>query len=179
MPNAMHLPEQIETERLIIRVAKPGDGAAFNKAIVDSLDDLKPWLAWVSPTPTAEESEEVCRKAYGRYLLNEDLMVILFHKESGDVVGGSGLHSVDWQLRHFEIGYWGASRFAKQGLMTEGVQALARYAFDHLNASRVFLTTDERNRASWRLAERAGFTLEGTLRNERYDMQGNLRNTRI
>jgi len=48
-----------------------------------------------------------------------------------------------------------------------------------LNASRVFLTTDEMNIASWRLAERAGFELEGTLRNDRRNLSGGLRNTRV
>jgi RimJ/RimL family protein N-acetyltransferase len=43
----------------------------------------------------------------------------------------------------------------------------------------VFLTTDHRNRDSWRLAERAGFELEGVLRNERLDLQGRLRDTRV
>ena len=47
-----------------------------------------------------------------------------------------------------------------------------------LGAHRVFLTTDERNLRSRRLAERAGFELEGTLRRDRFDLEGRLRNTR-
>jgi hypothetical protein len=44
-----------------------------------------------------------------------------------------------------------------------------------LSANRVFLTTDEKNLASRRLAERAGFELEGTLRLDRRDLEGRLR----
>lgn len=175
----MYLPEVVETDRLIIRVAKPGDGASFNKAILESLEHLKDWLGWVTPPPTLVQSEESCRKAYGRFLLNEDLMALFVHKETGEIVGGSGLHNADWDMRQFEVGYWGNIRYSKQGLMTEGVKALVTYAINELKASRVFLTTDERNVASWKLAERVGFTYEGTLRNDRYDMEGKFRNTRI
>lgn len=175
----MHFPEQIESERLIIRVARPGDGPLLNEAIIESLDRLSPWLAWVSPPPTVEESEESCRRAFGRFQLNEDWMVFLFMKACGTLVGGSGLHEVNWDLGHFEVGYWGRTSFSGRGLMTEGVVALSRYALDQLGASRVFLTTDELNLSSWRLAERAGFKLEGTIRNDRRNLQGALRNTRV
>lgn len=175
----MYLPEFIETENLIIRAAKPGDGKAFNKAILESIDDLKDWLDWVTPPPTEEESEESCRMAYGRFLLNQDLMALFFHRESGEIVGGSGLHDADWEKGHFEVGYWGNSRYSRQGLMTEGVRALVNYAVTELKASRIFLTTDERNESSWKFAEQAGFEYEGTLRNDRYDLEGNLRNTKV
>ncbi|MCP5560369.1 MAG: GNAT family N-acetyltransferase [Verrucomicrobiaceae bacterium] len=179
MPTKDQLPEQIETERLIIRVARPGDGPMFNEAVLESLETLKPWLGWVTPPPTLEQSEFGCRRAYARFLLNEDLMVFFLLKSDGSLIGGSGLHDADWALRCFEIGYWGRTRFGGQGLMTEGVKALADYALRDLSANRVFLSTDAENVPSWRLAERAGFKLEGTLRNERFNLSGRLRDTRM
>lgn len=178
-PTADALPERIESERLVIRVARPGDGAMLNAAIAESLPQLAPWLAWVTPPPSVEASELSCRRAYARFLLNEDLMALFLLKSDGTLVGGSGLHHANWQLRQFEVGYWGRSAYAGRGLMTEGVRALADHALSMLRASRVFLTTDERNLRSCRLAERAGFELEGTLRNERLDLAGRLRNTRV
>lgn len=174
-----HLPEQIQSERLIIRVARPGDGTVFNAAILESLDQLAPWLGWVTPPPTLEQSEDSCCRAHERFLRNEDLMAFFFLRDDGSLVGGSGLHDADWDLRSFEVGYWGRGKFAGQGLITEGVKALADHALDSLNASRVFLTTDDKNIGSWKLAERAGFELEGILRNERRNLAGGLRNTRV
>lgn len=173
------LPESIETNRLLVRVARPGDGLMFNDAILESEDQLKRWLGWVNPLPSLQESEASCRRAYARYLLNEDLMAFLIEKTSGRLVGGSGLHNANWRLRQFEMGYWGRTSALGAGLITEGVVALAEHALHALGASRVFLTTDEKNSASWRLAERAGFQLEGTLRNERLNLQGEFRNTRV
>lgn len=172
-------PESLETDRLLVRVARPGDGQMFNTAIVESCEQLKQWLGWVDPPLSWRESEASCCRAYARFLLNEDLMVFFIDKASGELVGGSGLHNPDWALRQFEVGYWGRSSFLGQGFITEGVAALTEYALQQLGASRVFLTTDELNRASWRLAERAGFQLEGTLRHDRLNIQGQLRNTRV
>ncbi len=174
-----HLPETLESERLQIRVARPGDGAMFNEAVLESLPELAPWLGWVRPAPTLEKSEADCRAAHERFLRNEDLMAFFLAKDTGELVGGSGLHKADWTLRQFEVGYWGRARFAGSGLMTEGVRALARHAIELLGANRVFLTTDERNERSRRLAERAGFEFEGTLRHDRLDLEGKLRNTRV
>ena len=151
----------------------------FNEAVIESIDALRPWLSWVTPTPSVEASEFSCRRAYGRFLLNEDLMAFFILRSTGELVGGSGLHNANWDLRQFEIGYWGRRRHLRQGLMTEGVKALARHAVETLKANRVFLTTDEKNQASWRLAERAGFEFEGTLRLDRRNIQGGLRNTRV
>lgn len=173
------LPDRIESERLIIRVAQAGDGAVLNAAILESYERLSPWLAWVSPPPTLDQSEQSCQEAYERFLLNEDLTALLFRRSDGALVGGGGLHDADWDLRCFEVGYWGHPRYAGQGLITEGVIALSEYALDVLGATRVFLTTDEMNIASWKLAERAGFEYEGTLRNERRNLSGGLRNTRV
>ncbi|MBL8328640.1 MAG: GNAT family N-acetyltransferase [Rubrivivax sp.] len=173
------LPEQIETPRLIVRVAKPADALAFHAAILESRAELSPWLSWVTPPPTLEQSEIDCRRAYARFLLNEDLMVLLFLKEGGALVGGSGLHGANWTTRTFEVGYWCRTGYGGRGLITEAVRALSDHALTRLEANRVFLTCDDRNTSSWRLAERAGFRLEGILVNERFDLQGRLRNTRV
>jgi RimJ/RimL family protein N-acetyltransferase len=173
------LPERLETERLIIRVARPEDAAVFNAAILESRESLERWLGWVTPPPTLEDSLRDCKRAMARFLLNEDLMALFFLRDGGALVGGSGLHKANWTLRQFEVGYWGHPRHAGRGLMTEGVRALAEHALDELGASRVFLTVDDRNVASWRLAERAGFAYEGLLRNERFDLEGRLRDTRV
>ncbi|HWX03201.1 GNAT family protein [Collimonas sp.] len=173
------LPDEIHTKRLLIRVAKPGDGVIFNQAIVDSAEHLKDWLSWVAPVPTVDESELSCRQAYARFLMNEDLMAFLILKSNGALVGGSGLHYVNWSLRRFEMGYWGRTQYLGKGLISEGVAALAQYAIENLQANRVFLSMDERNFASRRLAERVGFEFEGTLRQDRKNLQGSLRNTRI
>lgn len=174
-----HLPQALESERLLIRVAGPGDGKILNRAVAESLGELGPWLPWLHPIPTVEQSEITCRAAYARYLLDEDLMVLLLHRETGELVGCSGLHSIDWSLRQFEIGYWARTRYSGHGYVTEAVRVLADFALSKLAATRVYLRMDARNSRSARVAELAGFQWEGTIRNEQRDVSGEMRDTKI
>ena len=63
--------------------------------------------------------------------------------------------------------------------MAEAVQALTRFAFDRLEARRVEIRMDAGNERSWRVAERAGFRLEGVLRGDSLTPAGELRDTRV
>lgn len=76
-----------------------------------------------------------------------------------------------------ELGYWNRTSRAGEGLVREGVAALAEMAERDLGARRLEIRCDTRNRRSTRVAEACGFGLEGTLRNERRDPQGALRDT--
>lgn len=172
-------PDQLQSARLLIRPASPGDGARFHAAVLDSQADLSPWLDWTFPPPSVEFSELECRKAHGCYLLNEDLMVFFFERASGALIGGGGLHRADWKLRKFEVGYWCRSGCGGRGLITEAVNALSDHALTVLRANRVELTVDDANVKSWRLAERAGFVLEGVHRNAGFTPQGALRDLRV
>ena len=79
----------------------------------------------------------------------------------------------------FEIGYWLRTRFAGQGYMTEAVGGITAFAFDRLGARRVEIRCDSLNRRSARVAERAGFFLEGELRNAEVGPGGELRDTLV
>jgi RimJ/RimL family protein N-acetyltransferase len=48
-----------------------------------------------------------------------------------------------------------------------------------LKAERVEIRMDDHNVRSWRVAERAGFTLEGVLRRDALAPDGRVRNTRV
>ena len=95
----------------------------------------------------------------------------------GELLGGTGLHRIDWALRRFEIGYWRRSGLRGRGIVTEAVVAISRMAFDALDARRVEIRMDDDNGASWKVAERAGFTLEALLRFDAATPAGEPRST--
>ncbi len=178
-PILLDFPDSFDTERLTIRSPMPGDGAELQVAISESIDDLRPWLPWAKEIPTVEEEEIAVRKGRIRFLAREDLWLLLFLKGTHTLVGGSGLHRMDWDVPRFDIGYFVRSRFAGQGYITEAVRAITHFAFGTLNARRVEIRCDARNERSIRVAERAGFELEATLRNHVADEDGGLSDTLI
>ena len=178
-PILLDFPDSFETERLTIRSPLPGDGAELQAAVAETIDDLRPWMDWADHVPTVEEDEERVRRGRARFLTREDLWLLLFLKETHTLVGASGLHRIDWNVPRFEIGYWVRQRFAGQGYITEAVWGITRFAFETLGARRVEIRCDAHNVRSRRVAERAGYELEATLRNHAVAPDGKLRDTLI
>jgi len=95
------------------------------------------------------------------------------------VIGGSGLHRIDWSVPRFEIGYWVRTPETRRGYVTETVHALTTFAFDELGAQRVEIRADVRNTRSRAVPERLGYELEGVLRRDCLDPQGRPRDTAV
>ena len=182
-PLLIDVPERIDTARLILRCPRRGDGAVVNPAVVASHAELDPWLPWATTLPSLAESEAHCRRQHARFILREDLVMLIFARDAsgteGELLGGTGLHRIDWALRRFEIGYWRKSGCEGRGVITEAVTAIARMAFDVLGARRVEIRMDDNNERSWKVAERAGFTLEALLRFDSATPGGEPRSTRV
>ncbi|MGW8956707.1 GNAT family N-acetyltransferase [Paenibacillus sp. NPDC055715] len=173
-PILLSFPEQFQTERLTIRAPQWGDGAKVNEAIRESVDELRPWLPFARNLPTPEESEIRSRQARLQFLDRSDMMLYAFETASGDFVASSGFHRIDWAARRFEIGYWLRTSCTGKGIITEAVHGITDFAIQHLEANRLEIRCDSRNTRSAKVAERAGFTLEGILRNVEYDEEGTL-----
>ena len=171
--------EQLETQRLIIRSPLWGDGAMVNAAIKESIVELQPWMPWAQQIPTVEQSEENVRLARIKFLERADMRLHVFHKETGEFVGASGLHRIDWMVKKFEIGYWIRTSQSGKGLMTEAVEGIQDFAINQLSANRLEIRCDANNIRSMRIAERLGFRLEGILRSDTLDVTGNLRDTMV
>lgn len=178
-PVLLDLPSTIETPRLLLRSPRPGDGAPLHAAIVESLPELRRFLAslpWVAAEQTVASAELYCRTAHANFLARKDLPFLMVEKATGELAGATGLHRTVWTTPKTEIGYWARVSRWGRGFVTEAVDALTQYAFTQLAAVRVEIVTDEANGASRRVAERCGFVLEGTLRHERRAPDGTLRN---
>jgi RimJ/RimL family protein N-acetyltransferase len=170
----LEIPEKLETARLTITAARAGQGAAVNEAVAESHAELKQWMPWAQKIQTLEESEAYCREAQAKWLAREMLDFCFFGRADGRLVGRGGLHTIDWSIPKFEIGYWVRSSCAGQGIATEATRALAEFARDELSARRIEIGSDARNLASRRVAEKSGFVLEGIHRHSRRDCAGEL-----
>lgn len=169
-----------ESERLIIRMPKLEDSEAVYEAIYRSAKSLKPHMIWAQKEPVREDVRESIRKAHAAFIAREDLRMHLFLKETGEFVGSSGLHRIDWAIPKFEIGYWVDDNFEGKGYMTEATNRIAKFAFEELAAQRIEIRCDRDNIRSRAVAERSGFELEGILRNDRLAASGlELRDTCI
>jgi len=170
----LDIPEALETERLTLRAVDIGHGAASNDAMAESFAQLHPWMPWAKEMQTVEQSEGNARETRAKWLAREALDFSWFRKTDGVLVARGGLHTIDWAIPKFEIGYWVRTSCARQGYATEGTQALVRFARESLGARRLEIGSDARNLPSRRVAEKCGFVLEGILKQARRDNAGEL-----
>jgi len=178
-PLLIEVPEEFETQRLLLRVPRVGDGKQINAAVVESAAELARFMPWSVPTPTVDNTEAWVRKAAAHFLTREQLNWKLLLKTNEQYVGTIGLPRLDWSVPRFEVGYWLRTSMGGQGYMTEAVRAVTEMALDRFKAQRVEIHTDDRNIRSARVAERAGFDLEGILRRDTRCKDGYVRDTRV
>ncbi|HWD41044.1 MAG TPA: GNAT family N-acetyltransferase [Fimbriimonas sp.] len=173
-PILIDIPEELRGEKVLVRPYRPGDGADLNEAIASSRDHLKTWMPFAHDHQTVEESEELVRRFRAKWILREDFAYAYWSLETGELLGSSGLHRIDWDVRKFEIGYWIRASAEGKGYVTDLVRVLCRLAFDTLEANRVFIRCGVENKRSAAVPERVGFELEGVLRNDGKKPDGTL-----
>lgn len=88
---------------------------------------------------------------------------------TGEVLGSVGLHWLDLDHGVAEVGYWVRKEARGHGIATRATRLAARWALTSCGMKRLQLRADQRNVASQRVAESAGFRREGVLRSVRFN----------
>jgi diamine N-acetyltransferase len=84
-------------------------------------------------------------------------------------IGTCGLHNIDWRARVAEAGISiGDKTCWNRGFGTDVMCLLLQHGFDTLNLNRVYLRVYANNVRAIRCYEKAGFVLEGRLRQAHY-----------
>jgi RimJ/RimL family protein N-acetyltransferase len=172
-PHMIDLPWPIETDRLILRPALPGDGAQVHEALEETWKELQNWMIFAQKKMSVEEVEANIRECFGKFLKREDMRIHGYEKTKdglcGEFVLSSGIHRFDWHVRRFEIGYWVRKSAMGKGYATECAAALAQYAFDVMGARNVSIEHADGNEGSRRVIEKLGFEKEGVLKGKLVD----------
>ena len=159
------LPERIETERLVVRRWQPGEASLLGQAINDSLEHLRPWMAWIALEPlTDDERAAKIRGWHDAWLVGNAVFGVFAKADadgrSGEVVGGAGLHRRRGPST-LEIGYWVAAAHTNRGYATEVTAALTTAAFEQPGIDRVEIHHDKANTLSGRVPARLGYAKVG------------------
>ncbi|MEU8262099.1 GNAT family N-acetyltransferase [Micromonospora sp. NPDC048999] len=128
-------------------LAALGDPAIgrWNAQHVTDLDRALDWIRWRSDWTSGRRLSFAVTDPARRTLL-----------------GAASLNEIHGE--DASIGYWTAVEARGRGVATRAVRALGSWAFAELGLHRIELCHAVGNPASCRVAERAGYPLEGTLR---------------
>ncbi len=81
----------------------------------------------------------------------------LVRRGAGELVGGLSLTRRSEGPDRYEVGFWVNPLFARQGFVSEAVQALVQNLLQERKASKIEMRCDTRNIASQNLAIKLGF----------------------
>jgi RimJ/RimL family protein N-acetyltransferase len=146
---------------VVLRPWQEIDAPAVAAACNDEL--IRRWLPLPSPY-TMEHAVDWCTRLSHELREQGTGLPLAMLTDGGDLIGSIDLKKTDWRARVTEIGYWTVPAMRGAGHATVATAYLARWALDQ-GMERVELTAATGNRASQRVAEKAGFQLEGVMRN--------------
>jgi RimJ/RimL family protein N-acetyltransferase len=156
------------------------DGLRLRPWSFDDLDDVVRCCneelvrRFLPPIPipyTPLDAEEFITGA-DEALERDSLSMAVCDAASEALWGAVGMRVLEPALAQF--GYWIDPRVRGRGHATAALRLLSHWAICELEMARLQLFTDVENEISMRVAEAAGFTREGTLRNW-YDLRGERR----
>ena len=130
-------------------------------AIVEACQDpeIARWTAVPSPYGEEQARDFVTHGVPGRAY---QLQLAIVDAGSDELFGSIGLFTDKEAVG--EVGYWVAASARGRGVATRAVRLVAAWGFQECGYARIQLHTLPGNRASERVAEKAGFTREGVLR---------------
>jgi len=135
-------------------------------AIVDCLDgdpEVARWLDQIPQPYTIEHARAYLDGELGR----DETKLAITDAATGRILGSIGVGLAHDGVR--EIGYWLRADARGRGVTTRALRLASRWALAQDDVARVQLRADPENRASCRVAEKAGFTLEGVLRSAHWN----------
>lgn len=155
-----------ERDGWLIRLAEDSDLKDYYQQNFCPLD---PETARMTGSKT-EYSEEEVTTFFRLALLDEDREFFLLVSPEGRIAGEAMINEIDWDLRkaNFRIGLFDpASKGQGLGSWLTGV--VRDYAFEVLKLHRLELDVFSFNPAARRVYEKAGFRVEGVLRDAIFD----------
>lgn len=150
--------EQVLTDGLVIlRRWREADAPT----IVDCLDGDPEISRWLDRVPQPYTLADALAYVRGE-VPNVDQDTFAITDADDRVLGSIGATAPESGVR--EIGYWLRADARGRGTATSALTLIVAWTFEQPGVARVQLRADPENLASCRVAERAGFTREGVLR---------------
>ena len=144
----------------------PGSAESIFRAIEGSRDFLTEHLPWIQETDVFD-----LEKRIRSWVLNERFgqggCWLIFKNSPNELEGifaGSIMMEINIRNHSATLSYWLCKPFTGQGLMTESVKLITKFAFETLKLNRLELLVSVHNGKSAAVAMRCGFMEEGINR---------------
>lgn len=147
-----------------IRRSEVDDAERTLAAVRASMTELARWTPWAHPDYSLEDARiwlELCAEGWDK---GTQYSFVAADIATGEVLGDCSISQINRMHGFANLGYWVRSTATGQGLGSALARRVARFGIEALQLNRLEILTSVGNRASQRVAEKAGATREGVLR---------------
>ncbi len=154
---------RLETERLVLRKAVPGDAQDIFAYASDP--EVTHYLRW-GPHRSLADTEAYLQEMLEEYTQGRDGSWMIELKSSHTVIGSIHLMELDLEACQAQVGFTLAKANWNQGYASEALRRVLELAFGGLALERVEAWPIAENLAARRVLEKAGLHLEGEPQRE-------------
>ncbi|MEL6189671.1 MAG: GNAT family protein [Myxococcota bacterium] len=149
-----------------LRRLVPSDAQALLALVDANRGHLRPWMDWEADVRCLADTTHFIQSARALGPRGPTAYECgIFEDRSGALAGAVGLNGIELDKGTANLGYWLAATHEGRGWVSAAAGHLARFGFEVLDLHRIEIRAAVGNLKSQNVAQRAGFTREGTLRN--------------
>jgi ribosomal-protein-alanine N-acetyltransferase len=163
-------PTNLTGDGITLRPPRFRDRAHWNNVRAENREWLSPWEATLplvpQDSPAYEDGGrrpsfyEMVRLLHREARAGRSYSFFIWHENNlvGQITMGGVMYGA---LRGAHIGYWVDRNFANRGFTTQAVKLVTGFGFSQLGLHRIEINVRPENAASCRVAEKAGYLIEG------------------
>jgi len=155
---------QLSNGTILTRPYQRDDAKSCFEAILESMDELMPWMFWCNADITYPEIEGWVESRPQAWLDDISYEFAIVDSHQGTFIGNCGLVHVDLQNKMAELGYWIRTSQTRKGYATQASKLAIKFAFEVLQLNRIEIIIETKNTNSQRVAEKLGAKKEGIMR---------------
>ena len=152
----------METERLLLRELRHSDAPTLLE--IHGNPQVMLWMGTNALKDLEDAHHKVSRFLAGRDAIVPSIRWGLERKSDGQLLGTCGVFNWAKEWKKCMLGYELGMNAQGQGYMYESLNAILPWVFDHFKLHRIEALIHPDNLASFKLAHKLGFKIEGTLR---------------
>jgi ribosomal-protein-serine acetyltransferase len=149
-------------DEIALVLAEERHAEAVTEMIVRNQPRLARWEPWAEQPATVDGTRAFIRTALEDFLRGRQISTIIAVDGGRQFVGRCGLR-INPYAGTADVGYWLDSQYERRGIASRSANALVTTAIAELELWRIELRTSVDNARSRAVAERLGFSFEGTL----------------
>lgn len=177
MLEKLDMPEEIKSEFITLVKRTVGHSVALFVAVDKNRENLSEFLSWPPNIVELNDIKKFSKEYEKKWNAGEGYSYLIIENKTDMIIGSIDAFKIDFENYMAEIGYWLDSDARGHGYMTKALKLLEHYLFKN-NIHRIEIKCDAANLKSYKVAERASYEYEGTLKDALY-RYGDFHNVRL